>query len=84
MVAFSDLGYMARDATHRMQQTRVGNKVADMPCMQTSTAWSKTGIGASVHILLHECEGTTGHIAQPKALKNPVTVPKLPITALTL
>ena len=29
-------------------------------------------------------EETTGHIAQSKALKNPVTMPKLPITALTL
>ena len=29
-------------------------------------------------------EGITGHIAQPTALKNLVTMPKRPITALTL
>ena len=54
IVAFSDLGDMSQDAAYRIQQPRVGSKVEEMPGMQTSTVRSKTGIGASVHILLHE------------------------------
>ena len=84
---------MARDAAHRMQQPRVGTWMVEMPSMQTDAVRSKTGIGASAHmlrqgdcvssrLLWHE-GGTSWHIALSKALKSPATMPKRPNNGIT-